>query len=111
MAKSKSKYDYIGVRVSEDERRLLESMVGSNGLTSLSDAVRKLAFDRSGDDREILRQYLAEVAGAHQLLAELVRSGLSRGQIVESDIYSMERELRKLVSSAARLSRKIRRVM
>lgn len=133
-----AKYDYIKLRVNAEERSHLEAMVAAGEVSSLSDAVRKLAFEQNSEDREILAQYLREVAGAHQTLTLLIRNGgikgtaLSRladtykdagaensdleelaGRVValEADVFAMEREVQALVASAAELSREIRRVM
>ena len=106
-----AKYDYIKLRVNAEERSRLESMVAAGEVTSLSDAVRKLAFDQNGEVREVLTRYLQEVADAHQALAELVRAGLQQDKLTEADVFAMEREVRSLVSSASDLSREIRRVM
>ena len=105
------KYDYIKVRVDETERKLLESMVGADGTTSLSDAFRKMAFDKNSDAQTVLLGYLAEVSAAQQSLSELIRSGITAGAVIEADVMQMHREIHKLQKSAARLTRDFRKVM
>jgi len=106
-----AKYDYIKCRVNEEERRILESMVAAGEVASLSDGVRKLAYGRRIQSHDIMQSFLQEISGAHNALAELVRSGVASGKLTEADIVLMEREVRRLVLSAAKLSREIRRGM
>lgn len=101
--------DYIRCRVNAEERRMLEGMVATGEASTLSDAIRKCAFGRKVPAREILLQYLQEISGAHNALAELVRSGIVRDKLTEADMVLMEREVRRVVQNAAKLSREFRK--
>lgn len=106
-----AKYDYIKVRVDESERKLLESMVGADGTTSLSSALRRMAFDKGWDFRFVLLDYLGEVSAAQQSFSELIRSGITAGALTEADIAQMQREIHAMQKGAARLAREFRKVM
>ena len=106
-----AKYDYIKVRVNESERKLLEEMVGVDGTTSLSDAVRRMAFDKGWDFRFFLLDYLGEIAAAQQSLSELIRSGITAGTLTEADVAQMQREIHTMQKNAAKLSRDFRKAV
>lgn len=101
--------DYIRFRVTAEERQILEGMVATGEAATLSDAVRKCAFGRKVPAREFLNNYLQEISGAHNTLAELVRSGIARDKLTEADVVLMEREVRRVVQNAAKLTREFRK--
>lgn len=108
----KSKYDYIKLRVNEDERALLEKMIDDRKVKTLSDAVHKLAFDSqpSTDPTDVVTQLMQEVAGAHQTLRTLIFTSIENGILHESEIIKMEREVAELSKRTAKLSRQLRKV-
>ena len=99
-----SKYTYVKVRVDETERQWLESMVATGEASSMAAAIRRLAFERTGQ-RE-MAVLLSEISGAHLCLCELVRAALQNKVLYESEIYAMEREVARIARNAAKLSRR-----
>lgn len=106
-----AKYDYIKVRVNEEERAQLEKMVEDGQASTLSDAVRKMAFAPKLDKTELVTKYLTEISTAHGEITKLIYNQLENRALHEPDIMEMERELARLSKSAAKFVRAMRKVM
>ena len=106
-----AKYDYIKVRVNEEERAQLEKMVEDGEASTLSDAVRKMAFAPKLDKTELITKYLSEISAAHSELTKLIYAQLENKMLYEPHIMRMEREHAKLLKSAAKFVRSMRKVM
>lgn len=103
-----AKYDYIKIRVNENERAQLQSMVDSGEVSTLSSAVRKVLFAPQRNDCEKLDKCLCEIAAAHQDLCKLVQSSLDGKELFEADVVRMERKVAEMARSVAKLSAKKR---
>lgn len=100
------------VRISADERAILEDIVARNGLYSLGGALRQLAFRTTPDwrERDAVNAALEDIAGVHQAIRTLIYSDAIRDRgLIESDVYALERQVATLSRRVAALSAALRK--
>lgn len=108
-----AKYDYVKVRVNEEERAMQEGMVKAGQASTLTDAIRKLAFakEASSDSAVAVSQILKEVSVIHTEITKLITKQLAYKELYEPDIMRMEQYVVKLGKIVVKLSKAVRKGM
>lgn len=108
-----AKSEYIKVRVTDEERAKLEEMIQNGKASTLTDAIRKLAFvkETTTDAYDSVTQYLQTIANLQQDIRTLIYAQIENQKLYEPDVMKIERKIAELSRNAAKFARAVRKVI